>query len=88
MSDNAQAQFVQTLQDILDKARKNTDTIGMDESMGAFEGMDLPVEQMEEIYEHIRNQNIIVIQGKGTEDSMDGGPDLEERDDIMIDDKD
>ena len=72
MSDNAQAQFVQTLQDIVDKARKNNDTIRMDEIMGAFEGMDLPVEQMEEIYEHIRNQNIIVIQGKGPEDSLDG----------------
>ncbi|MBQ4177534.1 MAG: hypothetical protein II640_08720 [Lachnospiraceae bacterium] len=85
MSDNAQAQFVQTLQDIVDKARKNNDTIRMDEIMGAFEGMDLPVEQMEEIYEHIRNQNIIVIQGKGPEDSLDGEPDPEETDDILID---
>ena len=51
MSDNAQAQFVQTLQDIVSRARSNKDTIGMDEISSAFEGMDLPVEQMEEIGE-------------------------------------
>ena len=52
MSDNAQAQFVQTLQDIVNKARRNKDTIGMDEISRAFEGMDLPVEQMEEASSH------------------------------------
>lgn len=85
MSDNAQAQFVQTLQDIVSRARQNKDTIGMDEISAAFEGMDLPVEQMEEIYEHIRSQNIIVTQGKGPEESLDGGEDPEESDDILID---
>ena len=86
MSDNAQAQFVQTLQDIVSRARSNKDTIGMDEISSAFEGMDLPVEQMEEIYEHIRSQNIIVTQGKGPEESIDGEdvPD-ESDDDILID---
>ncbi len=85
MSDNAQAQFVQTLQDIVEKARNNNDTIRMDEICSAFDGMDLPLEQMEEIYEHIRNQNIIVIQGRGPEDSLDGEPLPEEADDILID---
>ena len=86
MSDNAQAQFVQTLQDIVSRARSNKDTIGMDEISSAFEGMDLAVEQMEEIYEHIRSQNIIVTQGKGPEESIDGEdvPD-ESDDDILID---
>ena len=58
----------------------------MDEISSAFEGMDLPVEQMEEIYEHIRSQNIIVTQGKGPEESIDGEevPD-ESDDDILID---
>ena len=86
MSDNAQAQFVQTLQDIVSRARSNKDTIGMDEISSAFEGMDLPVEQMEEIYEHIRSQNIIVTQGKGPEESIDGEEVPEESDDdILID---
>ena len=85
MSDNAQAQFVQTLQDIVSRARSNKDTIGMDEISSAFEGMDLPVEQMEEIYEHIRSQNIIVTQGKGPDDSIDGEEVPEETDDILID---
>ncbi|MBR1901166.1 MAG: RNA polymerase sigma factor RpoD [Lachnospiraceae bacterium] len=85
MSDNAQAQFVQTLQDIVSRARQNKDTIGMDEISAAFEGMDLPIEQMEEIYEHIRSQNIIVTQGKGPEESLDGEEDPEESDDILID---
>ena len=85
MSEYAQAQFVQTLQDIVEKARKNKDTIRMDEISGAFEGIDLPLEQMEEIYEYIRNQNIIVIQGRGPEESLDGDDVPEETDDILID---
>ena len=76
---------MQTLQDIVEKARNNNDTIRMDEISSAFDGMDLPLEQMEEIYEHIRNQNIIVIQGRGPEDSLDGEPLPEEADDILID---
>ena len=77
---------MQTLQDIVSRARSNKDTIGMDEISSAFEGMDLPVEQMEEIYEHIRSQNIIVTQGKGPEESIDGEEVPEESDDdILID---
>ncbi len=85
MSENAQAQFVQALHDIVNKARRNKDTIGMDEISRAFEGMDLPVEQMEEIYEHIRSQNIIVTQGKGPDEGFDGEDVPEETDDILID---
>ena len=85
MSENAQAQFVQALHDIVNKARRNKDTIGMDEISRAFEGMDLPVEQMEEIYEHIRSQNIIVTQGKGPDEGFDGEAVPEETDDILID---
>ena len=83
MSENSQ--FVQILQDIVEKAKKNKDTIQIDEISAAFDGMDLPVEQMEEIYEYIRNQNIIVIQGKGPEDILEDEAVSAQTDEILID---
>lgn len=83
MSENSQ--FVQILQDIVEKAKKNKDTIQIDEISAAFDGMDLPVEQMEEIYEYIRNQNIIVIQGKGPEDILEDEAVSVQTDEILID---
>ncbi len=85
MSDNAQALFVQTLQDIVEKARKNNDTIGMDEISSAFDAMDLPVEQMEEIYEHIRSQNIVVVQGSGQEENFEAELQEEDTEELLID---
>ncbi len=82
---DSQEQFVQTLQAVVEKARRNKDTIGMDEISQAFEGLDLPVDQMEEIYEYIRAQNIIVTQGKMPEEALEVGSDPEDTDDILID---
>ena len=82
---DSQEQFVETLQKVVEKARSNKDTIGMDEISRAFEGLDLPVEQMEEIYEYIRAQNIIVTQGRMPEDDLDAGVAGEDTDDILID---
>ena len=82
---DSQEQFVETLQKVVEKARSNKDTIGMDEISREFEGLDLPVEQMEEIYEYIRAQNIIVTQGRMPEDDLDAGVAGEDTDDILID---
>ena len=60
-----QAIFLETLQKLVEKAKGNKGTINIDEISIAFEGMNLPVDEIEGIYDYLKNQNIIITQGNG-----------------------
>ncbi len=82
---DSRALFLETLQKLVEKAKKNKGTIDMDEISVAFEGMNLPVEEIESIYDYFKGQNIIITQGNGP-DIDTGEEDVSiESDDILID---
>ena len=82
---DAQAIFLETLRKLVEKAKANKGTINFDEISVAFEGMNLPEDEIEGIYDYLENQNIIITQG-GEPDA--GGPDAEsdeKTEEILID---
>ncbi len=82
---DSQALFLETLRKLVEKARSNKDTINIDEISLAFEGMNLPVDEIEGIYDYLKSQNIIITQGNGPGcDPADTGAG-EETDEILID---
>ncbi len=82
---DSQALFLETLRKLVEKARSNKDTINIDEISIAFEGMNLPVDEIEGIYDYLKSQNIIITQGNGPGcDPADTGAG-EETDEILID---
>ena len=82
---DSQALFLETLRKLVEKARSNKDTINIDEISIAFEGMNLPVDEIEGIYDYLKSQNIIITQGNGPgSDPADTGAG-EETDEILID---
>ena len=81
----AQATFLETLRNLVEKAKNNKGTLDIDEISVAFEGMNLPVDEIEEIYDYLKGQNIIITQGNGPEPDAAGvDPDVE-TDEILID---
>ncbi len=82
---DSQALFLETLQKLVEEAKKNKGTIDMDQISVAFEGMDLPVDEIEGIYDYLKGQNIIITQGNGPDIVSDGEDDSAETDDILID---
>ncbi|HCI73725.1 MAG TPA: RNA polymerase sigma factor RpoD [Lachnospiraceae bacterium] len=81
----AQAIFLETLRNLVEKAKNNKGTLDIDEISVAFEGMNLPVDEIEEIYDYLKGQNIIITQGNGPEPDAAGvDPDVE-TDEILID---
>ena len=82
---DAQAIFLETLRKLVEKAKANKGTINFDEISIAFEGMDLPEEEIEGIYDYLKNQNIIVTQGKGPSMDASGEEQDEETEEILID---
>ena len=82
---DAQAIFLETLQKLVEKAKANKGTINFDEISIAFEGLDLPEEEIEGIYDYLKNQNIIVTQGKGPSMDASGEEQDEETEEILID---
>ncbi len=82
---DSQALFLETLRKLVEKAKKNKGTIDIDEISVAFEGMDLPVEEIEGIYDYLKGQNIIITQGNGPEEAMTGDEPSVETDEILID---
>ena len=82
---DAQAIFLETLRKLVEKAKANKGTINFDEISIAFEGMDLPEEEIEGIYDYLKNQNIIVTQGKGPSMDASGEEADEETEEILID---
>ena len=81
-----QAIFLETLRKLVEKAKNNKGTIDIDEISVAFEGMNLPVDDIEGIYDYLKSQNIIITQGSGPgEDSAGGGMQTHTDDDILID---
>jgi RNA polymerase primary sigma factor len=80
-----QAIFLETLRNLVEKAKNNKGTLDIDEISVAFEGMNLPVDEIEEIYDYLKGQNIIITQGNGPEPDAAGvDPDVE-TDEILID---
>ena len=82
---DAQAIFLETLRKLVEKAKANKGTINFDEISVAFEGMNLPEDEIEGIYDYLENQNIIITQG-GEPDA--GEPDAEsdeKTEEILID---
>ena len=55
---DSQAIFLETLRKLVEKAKNNKDTINIDEISIAFEGMNLPVEEIEGIYDYLKNQAV------------------------------
>ena len=82
---DAQAIFLETLRKLVEKAKANKGTINFDEISIAFEGLDLPEEEIEGIYDYLKNQNIIVTQGKGPSMDASGEEADEETEEILID---
>lgn len=81
-----QAIFLETLRKLVEKAKNNKGTIDIDEISVAFEGMNLPVDDIEGIYDYLKGQNIIITQGSGPgEDSARGDMQTHTDDDILID---
>ena len=81
-----QAIFLETLRKLVEKAKNNKGTIDIDEISVAFEGMNLPVDDIEGIYDYLKSQNIIITQGSGPgEDPSKGGDQSQTDDDILID---
>ena len=80
-----QAIFLETLQKLVEKAKGNKGTINIDEISIAFEGMNLPVDEIEGIYDYLKNQNIIITQGNGPVMSGEDALPDEETEEILID---
>ena len=80
-----QAIFLETLQKLVAKAKGNKGTINIDEISIAFEGMNLPVDEIEGIYDYLKNQNIIITQGNGPVMSGEDALPDEETEEILID---
>ena len=80
-----QAIFLETLQKLVEKAKGNKGTINIDEISIAFEGMNLPVDEIEGIYDYLKNQNIIITQGNGPVMSGEDAVPDEETEEILID---
>ena len=85
---DSQAIFLETLRKLVEKAKNNKDTINIDEISIAFEGMNLPVEEIEGIYDYLKGQNIIITQGNGPGPEEDLLGSEEQTDDILIDTQD
>ena len=80
-----QAIFLETLQKLVEKAKANKGTINIDEISLAFEGINLPVDEIEGIYDYLKTQNIIITQGNGP---VMAGEDIvpeEETEELLID---
>ncbi len=82
---DSQAVFLETLRKLVEKAKNNKGTINIDEISIAFEGMNLPVDEIEGIYDYLKGQNIIITQGRGPDTGVDEAVSGEETDDILID---
>ncbi len=82
---DSQALFLETLQKLVEEAKKNKGTIDMDQISVAFEGMDLPVDEIESIYDYLKGQNIIITQGNGPDIVSGEDDESAETDDILID---
>ncbi len=82
---DSQTLFLETLQKLVEEAKKNKGTIDMDQISVAFEGMDLPVDEIEGIYDYLKGQNIIITQGNGPDITTGGNEEDTESDDILID---
>ena len=82
---DAQAIFLETLRKLVEKAKANKGTLNFDEISIAFEGIDLPEEEIEGIYDYLKNQNIIVTQGKGPSMDASGEEADEDTEEILID---
>ena len=70
---------------LVEKAKGNKGTINIDEISIAFEGMNLPVDEIEGIYDYLKNQNIIITQGNGPVMSGEDALPDEETEEILID---
>ena len=82
---DSQAVFLETLRKLVEKAKNNKGTINIDEISIAFEGMNLPVDEIEGIYDYLKGQNIIITQGRDPDTGVDEAVSGEETDDILID---
>ncbi len=82
---DSRAVFLETLQKLVQEAKKNKGTIGMDEISVAFEGLNIPVDEIEEIYDYLKGQNIIITQGNGPDVTGSSEDASIESDDILID---
>ena len=80
-----QAIFLETLRKLVESAKANKGTINIDEISIAFEGIDLPEEEIEGIYDYLKNQNIIITQGNGPAmDALDAEPEVD-TEELLID---
>ena len=83
----AQEQFVKTLESLKTLAKTKKNTLDYDEILKAFEGLELTEDKMDEIFEFLEKNHIDVMQGKAEEDSADDLL-LESEEDILLSDND
>ncbi len=83
----AQEQFVKTLESLKTLAKTKKNTLDYDEILKAFEGLELTEDKMDEIFEYLEKNHIDVMQGKAEEDSADDLL-LESEEDILLSDND
>ena len=55
---DSQAIFLERLRKLVEKANSNKGTINIEEISFAFDDMNLPEEEIEGIYDYLKNQNI------------------------------
>lgn len=80
---DSQVLFLKTLKELVDKAKKNRNTIREDDIVNAFEMHQLTEEQTDQIYEYLEAQRIDVTRGKGpVEESIQDDSDTVE---LLID---
>ena len=82
---DSQAIFLERLRKLVEKANSNKGTINIEEISFAFDDMNLPEEEIEGIYDYLKNQNIIVTQGNGPVMDAAGSAVGEETEEILID---
>ena len=82
---DAQAIFLETLRKLVEKAKANKGTINFDEISIAFEGMNLPEDEIEGIYDYLESQNIIITQGGEPDAGIPDAESDEKTEEILID---
>ncbi len=86
----AQEQFLKTLENLKVLAGKKKNTLEYDEIILAFAGMDLTEDKIDMILEYMEKNQIDVIQGKSPDDVPGGVSDdllIEPEDDILLSDR-
>ena len=67
----AQEQFLKTLEHLLELAKSKKNTLEYDEILKSFDGIELTEDKMDDILEYLEKNNVDIIQGKSPDDPSD-----------------